>query len=40
MNYEVLEADCGAEALKILAEQGGDVGLILLDWNMPGMNGL
>lgn len=40
LNYEMLEAADGAEALDILAESSGEVGLILLDWNMPGMDGL
>jgi len=35
---ETLEAGNGVEALKILKEQKVD--LIMLDWNMPVMNGL
>nr|CRH07453.1 Chemotaxis protein cheY homolog, chemotaxis regulator transmitting signal to flagellar motor component homolog [Candidatus Magnetococcus massalia] len=40
LGYEVLEAENGMVALKVLEESGHEVGLILLDWNMPGMNGL
>ena len=40
LGYGILEANCGVEALKVLKKNKGDVGLILLDWNMPGMNGL
>ncbi|MBU2701804.1 two-component system chemotaxis response regulator CheY [Sporomusaceae bacterium BoRhaA] len=39
LDFELLEAADGMEALKILA-QSKDVGLILLDWNMPGMDGM
>lgn len=39
LNYELLEASDGAEALSVLESNGSDIGLILLDWNMPGMNG-
>lgn len=40
LGYEVLEAENGNAALKVLEEHGNEVALILLDWNMPGMNGL
>ncbi|HAT49903.1 MAG: response regulator [Nitrospirae bacterium] len=40
LGYEVLEAEHGAAGLKILEQCSQDVGLVLLDWNMPGMNGL
>ncbi|OSM06280.1 response regulator [Magnetofaba australis] len=40
MGYEVLEAEHGMAALELLEERADEVGLILLDWNMPGMNGL
>lgn len=39
LDFELLEAADGMEALEILA-QAQDVGLILLDWNMPGMDGM
>lgn len=40
IGYEdVLEADCGEDAVAILRENP-DVDLVLLDWNMPLMNGL
>ncbi len=37
--YAVTEAGDGEEALRQLREQGG-ADLILLDWNMPNMDGL
>jgi two-component system chemotaxis response regulator CheY len=37
MGYEVSSAADGAEALKLLRE---DLALVLVDWNMPRMNGL
>ncbi len=40
LGYNVLEGNCGNEALKVLQENKDNVGLVLLDWNMPGMNGL
>jgi len=38
LGFEVLEAGHGVEALARLAEHG-KVDLILVDWNMPEMNG-
>ncbi|NPA49612.1 MAG: response regulator [Thermodesulfobacteria bacterium] len=38
MGYEVVEAENGEDALKVL-EENPDVALILLDWHMPVMNG-
>lgn len=40
MGYEVLEAENGTEGLEVLEQHGEEVALVLLDWNMPGMNGL
>ncbi|MBF0194540.1 MAG: response regulator [Magnetococcales bacterium] len=40
LGYEVLEAEHGKAAFKLLLQRADEVGLILLDWNMPGMNGL
>jgi two-component system, chemotaxis family, chemotaxis protein CheY len=40
LGYEVVEAEHGEAALKILQTQAKQIDLILLDWNMPGMNGL
>ncbi len=37
--YNVIKANDGQEALEILQESGGEVDLILLDINMPRMNG-
>ncbi len=39
LGYDVLQAGHGVEALSIL-ERSGPVSLILVDWNMPVMNGL
>jgi two-component system chemotaxis response regulator CheY len=38
LGFEVLEAENGEEAFKIL-EENSDIKLILLDWHMPVMNG-
>jgi len=38
--YEMLEAGNGKEALDILEKEHANVGLILLDWNMPVMDGI
>jgi len=38
IGFEVFEASQGQEALHWL-NQGGDVDLMLIDWNMPVMNG-
>jgi two-component system, chemotaxis family, chemotaxis protein CheY len=40
LGYEVLEAEHGIAAFRVLQNSADDIGLILLDWNMPGMNGL
>ncbi|MEN6348770.1 MAG: response regulator [Syntrophomonas sp.] len=40
LGYECLEASDGEEALSVLAREFKEVSLILLDWNMPGMNGM
>lgn len=39
LGYEFLEAADGQAALDILAKEYADVGLVLLDWNMPVLNG-
>jgi two-component system chemotaxis response regulator CheY len=39
MGFEVCQAENGREALDVLGE-GGDVALVMVDWNMPEMNGL
>ena len=39
LNYSLLEASGGAEALDILARERENIKLILLDLNMPGMSG-
>ncbi|MBF0178270.1 MAG: response regulator [Magnetococcales bacterium] len=40
LGFEVLEAENGAVGLEILREQTDEIKLVLLDWNMPGLNGL
>ena len=40
IDNEILEAVDGTEALKILRDKSQDIGLILLDLQMPNMDGL
>lgn len=40
LGYEFLEAPDGESGLEMLAKNINDVCLVLLDWNMPRMNGL
>lgn len=40
LGYESIEAENGIEALRKLHENTGEVLLILLDWNMPEMDGI
>ncbi len=40
LDYEAVEAECGSAAMEILGRDGDEIALVLLDWNMPGMNGL
>jgi two-component system chemotaxis response regulator CheY len=40
LGYGFVEAKDGGEALEIMEKEYADVGLILLDWNMPRLNGL
>ncbi len=37
---EVLQATDGEEGLKVLSDNYKDIGLILLDWQMPNMDGI
>ena len=39
LGYDALEAANADIALEVLKDKGNEVSLILLDWNMPGMNG-
>jgi len=39
LEIETIEAQDGVEALKQLAEYYAEIDLVLLDWNMPEMNG-
>lgn len=39
LGYEVCEAGNGVEALKAVAAEKDAVKLVLVDWNMPEMNG-
>ena len=38
--YEVCEAGNGQDALEVMQVEMRAVTLVLIDWNMPGMNGL
>ncbi|SFH51584.1 two-component system, chemotaxis family, response regulator CheY [Tindallia magadiensis] len=40
LNYDLLEASDGVEGKKVLENHYEEIGLLLLDWNMPGMNGM
>lgn len=40
LDYEPLEAEHGAEALEVLAKEKSEIALVILDWNMPVMDGL
>ncbi len=40
MGWEVCEAGHGKQALTVLEADGAGISLILVDWNMPEMNGL
>jgi two-component system, chemotaxis family, chemotaxis protein CheY len=40
IGYELLEANNGKEALEVLEKYHSETALILLDWNMPVMDGL
>lgn len=40
VGFEVLEAENGDMGIKVMEQHGHEIALILLDWNMPGMNGL
>lgn len=40
IGYQVSEAANGKEAMSILNSSGPQLDLILIDWNMPEMNGL
>ena len=40
VQQEILQAADGEEALRILSNNLRDIGLILLDWQMPKMNGI
>jgi two-component system chemotaxis response regulator CheY len=39
LGFDFLEAENGEQALMVLSDQYLDVSLILLDWNMPVMDG-
>ena len=40
LGYAVCEAVNGKDALKVIASEKASVELVLVDWNMPEMNGL
>ncbi len=40
IQQEILQAEDGEQALEVLADYHQDIGLILLDWQMPKMTGI
>jgi len=40
VGYQVCEAANGREALAVFEREKADISLVLVDWNMPQMNGL
>ncbi|MGA2715258.1 MAG: response regulator [Bryobacteraceae bacterium] len=40
LGFQVCQAGNGKEALDVVERENGDLSLILVDWNMPEMNGL
>ena len=40
IGFETVEAANGSQGLEMLRAQGSSIELVLLDWNMPGLNGL
>jgi two-component system chemotaxis response regulator CheY len=40
ISQEILQAEDGEQALEILANHHKDIGLLLLDWQMPKMSGI
>lgn len=39
LGFDVVHATNGEEALKVLDQMADEIGLVLLDWNMPVKNG-
>ena len=40
LGFEIIEAENGKEGLEKFQEMSDDIGVALVDWNMPIMNGL
>ena len=40
VQQEILQAEDGEQALEVLANNYKDIGVVLLDWQMPKMNGI
>jgi len=40
IGFEVVQAGNGEEAMNILEADGSEINLVLLDWNMPVLNGI
>ena len=40
LGFEVFEAEHGADGLDLLEKNADSIGVVLVDWNMPVMNGL
>jgi two-component system chemotaxis response regulator CheY len=39
LNHDIIEAGDGAEALEKMTQHKDEIALVVLDWNMPVMNG-
>lgn len=40
MGFEAIQVDNGRDALNLLNTEGKDINMVLLDWNMPFLNGI
>ena len=40
LGFDVLEAENGAEGFEVLQQHADDTEVVLVDWNMPVMNGI
>jgi len=40
LGHDTVHAGNGRQMLDVLEQQAGQISMVLLDWNMPGMNGI